>query len=1142
MINQFKDKYTKLITDLNVIDENDPITPSTYTQINDILNNLHQHLVSEKSDLKKIKNNYEKKNNHTTKKYNKKVESINSVFEDKLTKNHENYSSICDEIRDKLDTKKEEFEYDIQQLELDHTFYTSSIEQGKMILFDDFLKNRKRYDYQLEKAKFSYSQVVAEKNVELEKIINETNKSYMEKSLQFKKENVNSTIKIQDKINETQKELDTFHDMMILEKNSLKEKYRKESTVLNENIKKIIKEKNDNLDITKNEYSQTLNNMNLEKEDKKANIHTRSQAILKEFVTKINNLDEETNNLKEAYDDIILKYKREYYEKNYINTNKYHEELATLQSSTIEKKYINRIIKIKNKQFNSSNSALKKEIHNKLHEITKDYLIKLNEIKTNIALLEIDKNFRIKSLNDEEQFNNKYYQEKANIYENDYNLYVKNINIDFNKKANAIKLRSEKRIKLLERNHTGIDANYAKKIETLNAKINKLKQELEHHYKLEKLYTTYEENNFNNKNNLNKANNLLDIEKNKLLKEYNESRYNYYVNELELDKNFGLKKIDLENNFYEINKNYQIKGIKLEIEKITLASSFDMKKSHIYEIFNERHISIVNENSNIYAIEKYINTLKENTLFYLSLIKSCAFQTLKKIFTSYEQVITIFKEINIDDSNYKYIDKILYSFGSIFNELIIDYFKQVISLIDETTNEKLNFIHNFKYKKQFDKLKNDFVEIQQKYKAEKEDLIIKIDMNDKTIENVKNKIFTLINDNEMLESNHKFSKNKKNESSEYKLIIDNQLKIQDYKEKIEQLTKFNKSSYYKLNENSKIIKEIILEYKQKKNEIKKKKYFDTKVFIEFKKSTSSIIDKIISFSLKFNKLFNNEIDKTSKLNKKIFNYTSYFEAMFSKISLLLSYSIDKYEKNIKKENELRKNINKNNHAKQIEIYNKDLNLEILKFEKDYQATIEKQNCLIEENQYNINANKKYYDKLINEAKQNYKNEVNNLKLLYMKQTDDFYKKYYALNANAENINNYHNAIFQSNKENYKNQKIILTNNKNFFDNKIDDNLRKLINDKNEEIQNLPIIYKNTSKNLEKATKKMNKDLSNELRLTKNKHYSERKNLDKIILDFKNQLEALKMENQYNLDLSIKNEEQNSKNSLNQAIKAIKIDL
>ena len=160
----------------------------------------------------------------------------------------------------------------------------------------------------------------------------------------------------------------------------------------------------------------------------------------------------------------------------------------------------------------------------------------------------------------------------------------------------------------------------------------------------------------------------------------------------------------------------------------------------------------------------------------------------------------------------------------------------------------------------------------------------------------------------------------------------------------------------------------------------------------------------------------------------------------------------------------------------------------------------------------------------------------------MKQTDDFYKKYYALNANAENINNYHNAIFQSNKENYKNQKIILTNNKNFFDNKIDDNLRKLINDKNEEIQNLPIIYKNTSKNLEKAAKKMNKDLSNELRLTKNKHYSERKNLDKIILDFKNQLEALKMENQYNLDLSIKNEEQNSKNSLNQAIKAIKIDL
>ena len=57
---------------------------------------------------------------------------------------------------------------------------------------------------------------------------------------------------------------------------------------------KIIDEKNISLDLTKDEYTQTLHNLNLEKEDKKNELHTKSQAILREFVTKINEIDEET--------------------------------------------------------------------------------------------------------------------------------------------------------------------------------------------------------------------------------------------------------------------------------------------------------------------------------------------------------------------------------------------------------------------------------------------------------------------------------------------------------------------------------------------------------------------------------------------------------------------------------------------------------------------------------------------------------------------------------------------------------------------------------------------------------------------------------------------------------------------------------
>ena len=102
MINQFKDDYKKLINDFSVIDENDPITLEKLNKINEILDTTYDEFNKIKSDLKKKKVNFEKKNNHTTKKYNKKIENIEEIYQEKIANNKENHTLTCNKLKEKL--------------------------------------------------------------------------------------------------------------------------------------------------------------------------------------------------------------------------------------------------------------------------------------------------------------------------------------------------------------------------------------------------------------------------------------------------------------------------------------------------------------------------------------------------------------------------------------------------------------------------------------------------------------------------------------------------------------------------------------------------------------------------------------------------------------------------------------------------------------------------------------------------------------------------------------------------------------------------------------------------------------------------------------------------------------------------------
>ena len=109
MINQFKDDYKKLITDFSVIDENDPITIDKLNQVTSNLDSSCLEFEKMKSDIKKKRSNFDKKNNHTTKKFKKKIENIESIYVEKIDTNKENHTISCNKLKEKLEQYKIDF-------------------------------------------------------------------------------------------------------------------------------------------------------------------------------------------------------------------------------------------------------------------------------------------------------------------------------------------------------------------------------------------------------------------------------------------------------------------------------------------------------------------------------------------------------------------------------------------------------------------------------------------------------------------------------------------------------------------------------------------------------------------------------------------------------------------------------------------------------------------------------------------------------------------------------------------------------------------------------------------------------------------------------------------------------------------------
>ncbi len=1140
---EFKKNYTKLSTDFSYIEEDDPITSVKLNMIlqeldkwtNDLSYKINQHSF--------YKEEFLRKDQEALKTYQKLITTLNDSLSSKIDSITKDHIASCQKLKDKIEASKQNCEYTKEQLEVEYNYFVSTSELNKIILDNDFEEAKKRYVYQKGEAKESYLEIVKKNNIALEKIKEEIDKDYFQKVYDFQKE-CNETIdKLHHLIEIKSIELNSINAALETERNNMKEKYRQESAKLNEAIKKIADEKNKLIDKARSEYNKAMSDADIEKENKRAVYQAKSQALLKEFVTKINVIDEQTTKTKKDFDKKIDQVKRKYYFVVFLKDKKFHYQLEQIYNASPSiDKYTNHLLKFKNKQHRINALCYKKENELILLELTKLYTVKVNENRNNKNFLEIDKNFAIKNITDQEQFDNKYYQEKDNVYENDFNYVVKTANYTFAQKANHLRCQSQIRTKLLERNYDGIEANYYKRIEEIQNKINSYKMEIDLTRELNDLITKHREFNYQSQIHLEEINNLLEIEKNKLLKEFNTSQFECNMKNITLSKEYGYKKIDLENQRAEKFKNLKIRLEELLLEKNGVSIAFSIKKEELNERFSKIKTQLIHNNDLRTSKDKYLERLKNNDEDYLNQIinsYSLFFDDISKYF--HRIIKIILSDIIPTEKNFHYLETLIKS----YLQLLLSLFEQALlslnEIVSQVLEKKMEYIYDFKYRSSMDALRENYKNTIQEYLNQKEEIIDKIDSSQKTIENFKQKIYTLFNDIEMLKQSNG-TKKKKLDATALLTIKHNNLKIKDYREKIENFNQIIKLSTDDIAILDKKKLQDTITFNKECKRIEKFVADDTLTYQTFKHVMEDIVkeaqNSLSHFSL------NDDLKHFTekKLNREIEKQLNTSSMMIHRSRVKLNMAFQIFIKSCKNETEKKTFENSLEFQEEISKYNKQYNTALEEYQTEYHQTIAIYEKKVHEHNVLTIKTLNRYDDMLNQANMDYQNSSKAIQELNNELTQKFFFDYYALEDNNQKIINYHTSSMDQNDSTFKSkrQNLILknTNEKNAATAK----LKQLIKLKNEEIEHLPIAFKYYSQMLNKEMKHKNTDLHIEIKNAKTAFNLERKRIDKEINNLKTQLEQDKKLNEIEQKRNIILEKKSHISNLKHSIKSIRIKL
>ena len=329
-LDDIQSEYKSLINKFSVKDEFDPITPS---KLKELLSYLQNWVTNLKNSVVSI--NYELNNDQI------QSEDLRKYFERDLLLFNKNLQQSLDiltnnrkrkniEYEKELEKDKQNTEDNIKNILIDKEYFLITSEQNKILLSKDFEDDKRRYDYQHTIAKESYQNIVQKYNDSLASIKQRLNDNYQKESQSFLQDNEELLEKLNRLISTKTNELNSLNTLLNNERTTMKERNHNESRNLNNNIKKISNEKNMQIDKARSQYSKSLSNSNIERENKRQNYLSQSQSLLKDFVTKINEIDETIQKAKNDLEYQTYEIKKDYFYQVYEQTSKYHKLVESL--------------------------------------------------------------------------------------------------------------------------------------------------------------------------------------------------------------------------------------------------------------------------------------------------------------------------------------------------------------------------------------------------------------------------------------------------------------------------------------------------------------------------------------------------------------------------------------------------------------------------------------------------------------------------------------------------------------------------------------------------------------------------------------------------------------------------------------------
>ncbi|MBR4497007.1 MAG: hypothetical protein IKP12_07755 [Acholeplasmatales bacterium] len=1099
-VKDFIDELNSFINQYENLDDKDPLTMNLLKEFKKMI--LHFNNISSEytSDLKKYRHIFDKQTKQKLETNKLQSLDINTKLNVALDIIKSKYSIKNEELKKLTKEAKDEYKNTINNLDLDVNFFITSSNQKSEIYADEYEENVKKYNYQIEAAQDSYDLNIRDFNENYEDEFDELLEEYNEKikKLDFETNKINEHL--QSRINEYNNLLEKYLNNLKSVNFETKEKNRKESVALNQEIKVLIDERNEAIVKARDAYSNNLNNSTSAKEEKHQEYQTLGQRLQKEFVISISEQDEFSNNCKKDFDSTINDAKREYYYNDLKETLKQNKLLEDLYNEPQDEKLLKKRLKIKNKYYYLRKQEYRKLSEKNLNNIECDYQIKAEDIRYNKTILELNKNHNIKIINNKEQTDNKYYQELNSIYENEMNLAIKAANIKYTQKANNAKCESRIRLKNIEKESDIAETNLQKNIEGLNTEIIKLQTEIDLNTRLRDLTYQYETERYeNNKKNIN-VSNTLEIEKCKILNNYNKRQFadNILISKAVLDH--GKQKLELEN-----KKCIDVHDVTIDIEKEKLneiinKNNYKIKFNHEYQSEDEQ-IQIRNTR---YEIDVLKNNLSlDRYKFEIKLINQAlsTLINLSKELEAFSEAFfnEFFENIQIRPE----YQRMITNFINIFENIISKYYEEILNNfsfnISQIVQDRLKFDESNKFKHYYNDLEKqrqaDLKTLNNKKNAIEET----IKTYNESLQSYSNRVFNIRNQRELVKQkiNAKDTKNKESLKIEFRNY--NQ-KIKEFTSRFEEVSKLRDSTNIELEKINIKIEKASNEYDKRLQEIKTMQSNASSAYYNLDNDIKKYIQTIIVQKLSFKNIyeFDFNILTDSHIRKEIQNRST---ILIDDNKTIFAHIYDIV-------NEFRQSI--------VNTMQKDKELLFTKFQNDIFHISLRTNNIIQElteemdekideitNKINQLENKRRniinkYDQQFAQANNAHNEEIERINHNKQNSLNRFYSEFYSMCRNEDFLTSVHNATIKGldNDNIFKKQRL----NIDALNKKKEAvvNLDQFIESKESLINHLPVATKFFVDNVSKEKDEANQNLDLDLKNARLEAYQNKKLIEKNI--------------------------------------------